>query len=196
MNRMKSAYEKAMERVEKMERPDENQRLEWKLLPEGRKLGATFLKKQGAPFSTIEVASTEHRPYLKKGMAEVLVSNIQLPKNEVAKDDLDHVVAGLERLMGSKSEAKELLKRVRYVSDQYWQHGIPQRKLAYAEIKLQMEQQVAMAMSRQGGAASDVQINVETMPEFQQEWLRIAGQIDQQYEQHMEEFRTQVLELV
>jgi len=34
------------------------------------------------------------------------------------------------------------------------------------------------------------------MPEFQQQWLAVSAQIDQQYEQHFEEYRKQLLELV
>ena len=51
-------------------------------------------------------------------------------------------------------------------------------------------------MSRQTGAAGPVRVNVESMPEFQQQWLRVSVQIDQQYEQHLEQFRKQLLGLV
>ena len=44
---MKSAFEKAMERVEQLDRPDENQLLEWKLFPQGEKLAGDFLKGSG-----------------------------------------------------------------------------------------------------------------------------------------------------
>jgi hypothetical protein len=39
-------------------------------------------------------------------------------------------------------------------------------------------------------------VNVETMPEFQQQWLAVSSQMDLQYEQHLEEFRKQLMELV
>ena len=49
------------------------------------------------------------------------------------------------------------------------------------------------AMQRQGqGAAATRPINVETMPEFQAEWMRMRSQIDGQFEEHMEEFRQQL----
>ena len=60
-----------------------------------------------------------------------------------------------------------------------------------------MERQVADIMSRQGGQKTGVlQANVETMPEFQQQWLAVSAQIDQQYEQHLEQFKKELMELV
>ena len=38
MNRMKSAFELAMERAMGLEEPDEGQKLEWELGPKGRRL--------------------------------------------------------------------------------------------------------------------------------------------------------------
>jgi hypothetical protein len=197
MDRIKSAFEKAMERAEQFDEPGEEQRLEWKLLPQGQRLAGSFIKGQGSPFSTIEKAPPEHRSYLVKGMAEILVSNLQLPKTEGSQQTNTRVIEGLERLLADKPPIKELLQRVRYVSDQYRQFGLPQREQAYQQLKAQMEQQVTEAMSRQmGPTAGPLRVNVETIPEFQQQWLAVSAQMDQQYEQHLEEYRKQLLELV
>jgi len=197
MDRIKSAFEKAMERAEQFDEPGEEQRLEWKLLPEGQRLAGSFIKGQGSPFSTIEKAPPEHRSYLVKGMAEILVSNLQLPKTEGSQQTNTRVIEGLERLLADKPPIKELLQRVRYVSDQYRQFGLPQREQAYQQLKAQMEQQVTEAMSRQmSPTAGPLRVNVETIPEFQQQWLAVSAQMDQQYEQHLEEYRKQLLELV
>ena len=126
MDRIKSAFEKAMERVEQLERPGEEQRLEWKLLPEGRRLAGAYLRGEGSPFSQIANAPVEHRPYLVRGMAQSLVSNLQLPKSEAALHGNNRIVEGLERLLEGK--AKKTLERVKYVSEQYLQFGLPQRE--------------------------------------------------------------------
>ncbi len=198
MNRMKSAYELAMERAMELEEPDEGQKLEWELGPKGRRLAGLFLKGQGAPFTTIENESPERRAYLVKGMMETLVSNLQLPKSDGANFTNEKVVEGIQRLFASRAEVKELLERVKYVTDQYRQFGIPQREQAFAQLKAQFENQVMGAMARQMGqqAHPGMQVNVETMPEFQQQWLAVSSQMDLQYEQHLEDFRKQLLELV
>ena len=195
MDRMKSAFERAMERVEQLEQPGEEQRLEWKLLPEGQRLAGAYLKGEDSPFSKISNAPSEHKPYIIKGMFQVLVSNLVLPRSEAAHGSTNRIIEGLERLIEDRAQAKELLQRVKYVSDQYWQFGLPQREQAYEQLKSQMEQQIAEAMSRQPGGLGPMQVNAEAMPEFQQQWMRMSGQIDQQYEQHLEEFKKKLLEL-
>ena len=196
MNRMKSAFELAMERAMGLEEPDEEQKLEWELAPKGRRLAGSFLKGQGTPFTTVENESPERRPFLIKGMMEALVSNLQLPKNDGANYTNTKVMEGIERLLAGKAGVKELLERVKYVTEQYRQFGIPQREQAYAQLKAQFEAQVMGAMSRQmGQQMSGMQVNVETMPEFQQQWLSVSSQMDSQYEQHLEDFRKQLLEL-
>ena len=198
MDRIKSAFEKAMERVEQLERPGEEQILEWKLVPEGRRLAADFLRGEGSPFAHLSSVSEPHRPYLIQGMSQVLISNLQLPRNEAPQRTNKQVLEGLDRLVEDRPAAKELIKRVRYVFDQYSQFGLPQREQAYQQLKLQVQQQVADALSRQVGTDTlgSGQVNVESIPEFQQHWLRLSGQLDQQYEQHLEEYRKQLLELL
>ena len=197
MNRMKSAFERAMERAMQLEEPDEEQRLEWEFAPKGRRLAGSYLKGQGAPFTTIEQEQPHRRPYLVKGMMEALVSNLQLPKNDAANYTNTKVIEGIQRLLAGNTGVKELLERVKYVTEQYRQFGIPQREQTYAQLKAQFEAQVMASMGRQAGQpAGGMQVNVETMPEFQQQWLSISSQMDSQYEQHLEDFRKQLMELV
>ena len=197
MNRMKSAFERAMERAMQLEEPDEEQRLEWEFAPKGRRLAGSYLKGQGAPFTTIEQEQPHRRPYLVKGMMEALVSNLQLPKNDAANYTNTKVIEGIQRLLAGNTGVKELLERVKYVTDQYRQFGIPQREQTYAQLKAQFEAQVMASMGRQAGQpAGGMQVNVETMPEFQQQWLSISSQMDLQYEQHLEDSRKQLMELV
>ena len=194
---MKSAYELAMERAMRLEEPAEEKKLEWELGPKGRRLAGLFLKGQGAPFTTIENEPSQRRAYLVKGMMEALVSNLQLPKTDAVNYTNEKVLEGIQRLLAGKSGVKELLERIKYVTDQYRQFGIPQREQAYAQLKAQFESQVMAAMGRQmGQPPQPMQVNVETMPEFQQQWLSVSSRMDSQYEQHLEDFRKQLMELV
>ena len=49
---------------------------------------------------------------------------------------------------------------------------------------------------QQQGLASSQPAHVEMMPEFQQEALRLKVRLDQQYEQHLEGYRQELLALV
>ena len=193
---MKSALEKALERAEELEPPSEKQILEWKLAPEGRRWAAALLNGDGSISAKISEAPEEHRPYLVRSAAQVLISNLQLPRNQMVQDTNERATGGLERLLGDKPQAKELIGRVKYVFDQYRQFGLPQREQAYQQLKVQAQQQVEESVRQQAGTTGPIQINVESLPEFQQQWLQVSGQMDQQYQQHIEESKELLLKLV
>ena len=193
---MKSALEKALERAEQLEPPSEEQMLEWKLAPEGRRWAAAVLNGEGSASAKILETPEEHRAYLLRSLVQVLVSNLQLPRNQMAQDTNELATGELERLLGDKPQAKELIDRIKYVFDQYHQFGLPQREQAYQQLKLQAQQQVEESVRRQTGTTGPGQVNVESLPEFQQQWLQVSGQMDQQYQQHTEETKEHLLKLV
>jgi hypothetical protein len=156
------------------------------------------MKFQGDPFKKFTNSTDEAKPYLKKGMIEVLIANIQLPKNENIDATNKRSFEGLTILLQEYQPSKDLLERAIYVTQQYIQYGNPQREQAYFDLKKQIEQVVIEALSRQGGGAHPQaagNIRVETMPEFQQQWMKISGQIDHQYEQHLDQIRQELINL-
>ena len=80
MKRMKSAFEKAMERVEQMEEPRKEQILEWRLIPLGQRLAGTYIKGVDEVFEEVEKFDAGEQAYVRKGMIQVLVSNVQMHK--------------------------------------------------------------------------------------------------------------------
>ena len=198
MARIKSAFEKAMERIEQIEAPDPVEKLEWEFVPLGRKLAGLHMKSQGDPFKKFSRSTDEAKPYLKKGMIDVLIANIQLPKSENIDANNKRSFEGLTILLQEDQPSKDLLERAIYVTQQYAQYGNPQREQAYFDLKKQIEQVVIESLSRQGGGVHPQaagNIRVETMPEFQQQWMKISGQIDHQYEQHINQIRQELINL-
>ena len=82
MDRIKSALEKAMERAEQMEAPTEEERLEWKWVPEGVKLATAFLDSRVELAAEVEKVQQPARRFLLKGIADVLLENLRLPRSE------------------------------------------------------------------------------------------------------------------
>ena len=197
MKRMKSAFEKAMERVEQMDEPPKEQILEWKLIPLGQRLAGTYIKGGVEVFEELEKYDAGDQPYVRKGMIQVLVSNVQIPKIESQKETNELVLDGIRKILGERPECAEALEHLGYVLEQYWQFGRQQRAEAYAQLKAQIEQQVYEVLSRQSGSSHQgMKVNVEVMPEFQQQWLRISGQLSVQYETHLQDYKKQIMELV
>ena len=197
MNRMNTAFEKAMERVEQMDEPGKEEKLEWKLIPVGQRLAGTYIKGGEGVFDDLESFEKDDQPYLVKGMIEVFVSNVQIPKSEAQKETNARVIDGIRRVLGDRPKCGEALEHLEYVLEQYWQFGREQRTQAFEQLKAQIEQQVYEVLSRQtGGSHQGMKVNVEAMPEFQQQWLRISGQLNVPYETHLQEYKKQIMDLL
>ena len=86
---------------------------------------------------------------------------------------------------------QEVTERVAYVNEQFKTYGEQQRQQAMQQLKQQFTAQLEQVM-RQRGAAGAPPGNIETMPEFQQEWMRVRLHLDQQYEGHLEGYRNEI----
>jgi hypothetical protein len=192
---IKSAYEKAMERVAGLKAPTPKQKLEWDGLPKGQKLAAEFLKGKDDPTAALNAHEQTVRPYVLKGAIEVLVANVALPRTPIAEKSVKRSVEGIRLLLGSKPQTKEIITRINYVLDQYKNHGEQQRQQVLQQLKQQFTMQLQQA-AQQRGVQVPPNASVESMPEFQQEWLRVRAQLDQQYDEHLESFREAIKALV
>ena len=193
---MKSAFEKAMERADQLGSPSEEERLEWKWLPQGKEAAARYLQGGADLESVLSQSEGVERDYLVRGITEVLVENLRLPRSEVDQRSSERAVKGLLTLKQSRAALEEIIGRVRYVWDQYRQYGAKHQQQAYQELKQHFQAQLEEAIRRQPGIQEQAQqVNVEALPEFREQWLRTIAQLDQQYEQHLGEYREQILKL-
>ncbi|MEE9284477.1 MAG: hypothetical protein V3V35_01990 [Dehalococcoidia bacterium] len=193
MGEIKSAFEKAMEKVERLEPPTKEKRLEWSGVPKGQALAAKLLK-GGATSADLSSYGQEERPHVLRGALQVLVANIQLPQSAASEQAAKQAMDAIRMLMGSSPQANEILGRVAYVSEQYKTHGEQQRQQAFLQLKQQFQAHVQQQLQQQGAAPAQP-VNVEVLPEFQQEALRLKVRLDQQYEQHLEGYRQELLAL-
>ena len=195
-DRIKSAFEKAMERVEKLEPPPREKQLEWKGVPEGNRLAAEHLRGEVDLGAAVEKHSAEERPYVLRGAIDVLTANIHLPRDDAALRSNDRALDGLRSIFRDKPQVEEIVGRVKYVIEQYVSYGQQQQQQMYEQLKQQFTAQVQEALRQQPGLANNASINVESLPEFQQERLRMKVRLDQQYEEHLETYRQEFKSLV
>ena len=189
---MKSAYERAMERVASLEPASREKRLEWKGVPQGNTHAVKFLKGEGDLAAALEAADKELAHYVIRGMVEVLTANIVLPKTANLQGAFDRSVIGLRALFKGNKKVEEVLGRIQYVADQYKSYGTQQRTQIFEDLKRQFAAKAQETVRRQGVEAPQAPPNVETQPEFQQEWSRIRIQLDQQYDEHLDAFRREL----
>ena len=195
MDRIKSALEKAMERAEQMEAPTEEERLEWKWTPEGTKLATAFLDSKVELAAEVEKVQQPARRFLLKGIADVLLENLRLPRSEHAFKTNERILEALKQL--SQGPMGEIADRFRYVFTQYVKFHPQQQGEAYDQLKELMQSQLEQAMKQQTGSQGPVSPgNIEAMPEFQTQWLRTIAQLEEPYEEHLKEFRRQIRALL
>ena len=195
MDKIKSAFEKAMERAEQLAPPTEEERLEWKWGPEGKRLAGLFMESKADLAKEVEGVEQPARQYLIKGLIDVLAETLRIPKNEPALQSSERTLEALTQLMGAPM--KEIAERVRYVWTQYLQFYPQQTKEAFEKLKPMVQSQLEQAVRQQTGTQGPVDLGpIETRPEFQAQWMKVLTQLEEPYESHLREFRQQIRQLV
>jgi len=192
MGDIKSAMEIAMEKVEKLEQATEEERLEWKYVPEGEKLAAKYLKEDYNLAIELNKYEEKVRRYIIEGAGDILIRNINLPKDDLAKRNNRRVMEGLKGLRSDKVAVENVYSKLRHIFKHYMEQGEQQRKQAYNTLKTEFEAKVRQAMQQQFGLTAGVKIDVEKQPQFQEEWRQVQAQIDSQYHKLLDDYKQEL----
>jgi len=192
MGDIKSALEIAMEKVEKLEKATDEERLRWQYVPEGEKLGVRYLKEGGN--LVVELGKYEEKAggYIVEGAMDILVRNINLPKDDLAKRNNRRAMEGLKNLKSDKVAVENVYSQLRHLFNHYMEQGEQQRKQAYETLKTEFEARVRQAVQQQLGLLVEARIDVEKQPQFQEEWRKIQTQIDSQYYKLLDEYKQEL----
>jgi hypothetical protein len=193
MGDIKSAAEIAREKVEGLDKPTDEERLKWKYVPEGEKLAARYLKQNMN--LVVELGNYDKKVlgYIKDGASEILIRNINLPKNDLARRNNKKAMDGLKTLKSNKVSVENIYSKMRNIFKHYIEQGEKQRKQAYASLKVEFEARVKQAMQQQLGPLIGMKIDVERQPQFQEEWRRLQIQLDSQYVRLLDEYKQELL---
>jgi hypothetical protein len=186
---IKSAREIALEKAEKLEAPTEKERLTWKYRPEGEQIAARYLKDDESLVAGLNRYDESVKAYLKAGAAAILIENIALPKNDFIKNMNRKAMEGLRLLKGDKAQLDNIFSRLRQLFTHYSDQGEKQKKMAYQEIKTEFEAQIRPEMEKQLGLMPGAKIDVENLPQFQQQWRKVVNQMDSQYMSHLKSYK-------
>ncbi len=193
MGDIRSAAEIAREKVQELEKATDEERLKWKYVPEGEKLAARYLKQNLN--LTAELGNYEKKVlgYIKEGASEILIRNINLPKNDLARKTNKKVMEGLKTIKSDKVGVENIFSQMRNIFKHYAEQGEQQRKQAYEQLKTEFEAKVRQAMQQQLSPLMGMEIDVERQPQFQEEWRRLQIQLDSQYLRLLDEYKQELL---
>jgi hypothetical protein len=195
MSDIKSAFEIAMEKVNRMSEPTEEERLQWKYTPEGEKLAGRFLKEKVNLLAEINEFDETARKYVAGGAAAVLARNIALPKTDFIKQTNKKMMDGLKLLKTDKTALENNFSKIRYIFNHYEEQGEQQKKQAFESLREEFEDKIRQAIQQQTGTRMNTKIDVEKQPQFQAEWKRVQTQIDNQYTRHLNEYVRELIEM-
>lgn len=196
MGEIKSAREIAMEKINKLGEPTEQEILEWKYIPEGEKLAARYLKQDAQLSDELAKYDKKTAPYVIRGVNNILIKNITLPANEGAQRTNKLAMEGIKSLKTDKSQTEAVLKQLQQIFNHYTGQGEQQRNQAYAALKADFQAKVEQALRQQmGGNTAGIRIDIEKQPQFQEEWRKMKAQLDGQYLQVLDELKQQLEEI-
>jgi len=192
MGEIKSALEIAMEKVEKLGGVTEEERLKWKYVPEGEKLAVRYLKQDLNLLAELSRYEENARKYVIDGAQDILTRNINLPKNDSARRSNKRAMEGLKILKNDKVSVENVYSRIRRIFDHYVEQGEQQRKQAYESLKAELEDKIMQAVKQQLGSFAGIKVDVESQPQFQEEWRKVQTQLDLQYIKLLDEYKQEL----
>jgi hypothetical protein len=191
MSEIKSAYERAMERIQGIGEPTKEEVLEWKFVPEGQRLAARYLKEDLGLAAELAKFKDEERPFVIKGAQDIFLRNITLPLNEIAKKTNKKVMDAIKQMKRDKTSLENTYTKMRRIFDHFSQEGEQQRKQAYEMLKQDFQMRIQQALQQQG-LPQTTRVNVEAQPQFQEEWRRAQASLDSQYTTLLDEYKAEI----
>ena len=187
MGEIKTAFERAMEKIKDLEKatPEEMRRMEH--VPRGEALAARYLR---GDINDLQAEIARHeakvRAYLLEGALEALLSNIALPRDSRTKQTNAKAMQGVLSLKKNSKRVKDGFDQIERVFTSY-EAAVQQ---TYGQLKQEFEAKLAQAkksLEQQYGAP--VKIDVEAYPQFQDEWRQVRASLDVKYEQVLAEHK-------
>ena len=192
MGDIKSAREIAEEKLAQIGEATEEERLKWQYVPEGEKLGGKYIKENVNLVVELEPYEAKARKYIVEGAGDILIRNINLPKDDIAKRNNRRVMDGLKTLKSDKVSVENVYSKIRRIFGHYEQEGEQQRRQAYQTLKADFEAKVQQALAQQLGTVAGFKVDVEKQPQFQEEWRRVQAQLDSQYIRLLDEYKQEL----
>jgi hypothetical protein len=188
MSDMKSAYERAMERADRIGRasPEELQLME--AVSKGNQMAARFMKEPGFDLAK-ELDSFKNTGVMKQvvdAAMEILLRYLALPSATTSRDGITRAKQGILLL---KSNNKKLVEQVFSQLDNMFNYYEQARQQAFNQLKQGFDQQPGRPT--RGAPAS--RADVTGQAQFRDEWARVLGELDRQYEQVLEDQKQKLL---
>ena len=194
MGEMKSAWQIAMEKADKLGKVSQDELNSIKYVPEGNRIASLFIQDEKCDLLSElgKFPAGDAARFIKKGIDEILVRNITLPHTDEDTRKTKRAMAGLRLIKDNKKQLESILGLINTLVNQY-QLALQQ---TYAEFKKKAEvsiQQASRTVRPQRGDQMPLEQKLQL--QLQEEWREIHGELDAQYDKALNEHRQKILEL-
>jgi hypothetical protein len=183
---IKSALELALEKAERYGKASPEEMAAAQYQEQGRQLAVQFLKGEGDLTAEVAKLAPEARAAALAAVKEVFLRNLALPRDGEPDERREQAMAGLALVAGNKREMAQLNAQLEQLLQQFHQiraNAVQQLKARFAQNLGQMERAVEAKYGQR------VRLEVEHLPQFQEEWRRFQGQLLDQFEPMLEDLK-------
>ena len=154
------------------------------------RLAAEYLKNsEGDLLVKLQEQKQGKQAAILKGMAEALVRNIVLPRDEMLQETGERALKAIIDL--APSAASSVCTELQQILNQYNQHKDQMQQQVEDAIRSQLEQKLAQ---EGGGAGENISINPAMHPQYQEEMARMLSELNGQYNQALDERKNLILQ--
>ena len=194
MGEMKSSWQIAMEKAEKLGKVSPEEINSIKYVPEGNRIASQYLQddKFDLMAEFTKFPSSDAAKYVRKGIDEILLRNISLPHNEEDMRRSNRAMAGLRLIKENKKQLESVLEMINNLINQY-QLALKQ---TYEEFKKKAEttiQQASRGTRPQRGDQMPLEQRLQL--QIQEEWRQIHSELDAQYGKALDEHKEKIREI-
>lgn len=195
MAEIKSTMEMVMERAARLEAEQSGADLQGEdEVKEGMRAAAAYMREEeGDLAAALERCRPEARLNFIKGVAEGLLRNITLPREEEQLDQAGRAMNGLVRIGGNHQDLLAIFGDLTKILDQYRQHREQLKEQLDANFARQMPQLEAALAQKTGRA---MKLEPSQHPKYQEEWQRIMDDLNDQYGRAIEQHKQMVVRIL
>jgi hypothetical protein len=187
---IKSALELALEKAEQYGRASKEEMTRDQYRDQGRQLAVDFLRNGVALDAALAGLSPPAQPEARAAIKEVLLRNIILPRDGEMDPRMVHALEGL--LLVARDQ--KAMVRQKAELEQILQNFLQVRSNAFQQLKARFGAGIGqMQRAMEAQMRQRVNLEVEHLPQFQEEWRKFQGQLLGQFEPMLEQLKERML---
>lgn len=190
MAEIKSTMEMVLERAAKIAAAAPSNVDDEDLVKKGMRLAADYLNQKETDLGQLlEAQPAGEQVAVRKGMAQTLLRNIVLPRDEQLQASGKIALRGVLSLGGKSGEIASICQELDQILEQYGQHKDQMTQQLEDAIRAQLEQQ------QQGqGGPEQTPANPAMHPQYREELTKMLTSLNNQYNDAMEQRKKIILE--